>query len=247
MKPYYEHAGITIWHGDCREILPTLPPVDLVLTDPPYSEATHAGARSSSDRGPKGGFVAIDFDSTDAAFIRHVLGMISCRRWCIAFIDWRHALPLETDPPRGMEFVRLGVWTKLNPMPQLTADRPATGWESVAIFHPPGKKSWNGGGSPAVWMHGTSRYGYFGPSHHPTEKPLGLVSRILEQFYASGDVVLDPFMGSGTTLVAAKRFGLRAVGIELDEKYADIAARRLEQEVLPLEPPRPEPQQEALL
>lgn len=250
MKPYYidERAGITLYCGDCREILPTLLPVDIVLTDPPYSEKTHAGARSTSDHEPKGGHVAINFNSVDAEFVRQVLSAATVRRWCISFLDWRHALSLEQNPPDGLEFVRLGVWTKTNPMPQLTGDRPSTGWEAVAIFHPPGKKRWNGGAGPAVWMHGTTRYGYFGPSNHPTEKPVGLVARLLEQFSGPGELVLNPFAGSGTTLVASKRMGRKAIGIELAEKYAEIAAKRLEQEVFDFGPaPKPEPVQEALL
>lgn len=232
MKPYYEHAGITIYHGDCREILPSLGSVDLVLTDPPYSEKTHAGARSTSDHGPRGGIVAIDFESVDAGFVRQVLGLTKPRRWAISFIDWRHALPLEQNPPEGLEFIRLGIWTKLNPMPQLTGDRPSTGWESVAIFHPPGAKHWNGGSGPALWMHGTSRYGYFGPSSHPTQKPIGLIRLLLKQFSDEGETVLDPMMGSGTTLEAAKKSDRKAIGIEIEERYCEIAAKRLSQEVL---------------
>ena len=231
MTPYYEHAGITIYHGDCREILPTLPKVDVVLTDPPYSETTHSGARSTTDSEPKGGHIAIDFDSVEAGFLRDVFGSISVRSWCISFIDWRHALPLELEPPAGLEFIRLGVWTKMNPMPQLTADRPSTGWECLAILHPPGRKHWNGGSGPAVWTHGTSRWGYFGPSNHPTEKPLGLVLKLIGQFSDLNDLILDPFMGSGTTLVAAKQLGRKAIGIEICEAYAEIAAKRLSQEV----------------
>ncbi len=234
MKPYYDHAGITIYHGDCREILPSLPPVDLVLTDPPYSEKTHKGARSASDYGPKGGTVSINFDSCDASFIRDTFSLLKVNRWCISFLDWRHALPLEIDPPIGLEFIRLGVWTKLNPMPQLTGDRPSTGWEAIAIFHVPGKKKWNGGSGPALWMHGTSRFGYFGPSNHPTEKPLELIKKLITQFSDDEETILDPFMGSGTTLRAAKDLGRKAIGIEIEERYAEIAAKRMEQEVLPL-------------
>ena len=160
--------------------------------------------------------------------------MCRVRRWCLSFLDWHHALPLEDKPPRGLEFIRLGAWVKLNPMPQLTGDRPATGWEAIAIFHPPGKKTWNGGGGPATWMHGTSRYGNFGPSFHPTEKPVGLLAKLLRQFSDIGETVLDPFMGSGSTLRAAKDLERKAMGIEIEERYCEIAATRLAQEVLPL-------------
>jgi len=113
-------------------------------------------------------------------------------------------------------------------MPQLTGDRPGTGWEAIAIFHPPGKKRWNGGGASAVWDHGTSRHGYFGPSSHPTEKPLGLVSDIVKKFTDHGETVIDPFMGSGTTGVACARMGRKFIGIEIEERYFDIACKRVE-------------------
>ncbi len=225
-KPFYERDGITIYNGDCRGILPLLEPVDLVLTDPPYAEKTHLGART------EGGKVLVNFPSCDAAYLRDILSLCPPLRWCIVFVDWRFALPLEEVPPNGLEFVRLGIWSKLNPIPQLTGDRPAMGWEAIAILHPPGKKRWNGGGAPALWHHGTSRWGYFGPSHHPTEKPLGLMTTLVKQFSDANETILDPFMGSGTTLRAAKDLGRRAIGIEIEERYCAIAVERLRQEVL---------------
>jgi site-specific DNA-methyltransferase (adenine-specific) len=228
-----EDGSIQLYRGDCLKILPTIEAgsVDAVVTDPPYGKKTHAGARSMSKGGSRRGHNRIDFASTTAGMIRSSLGMIQPRRWCVSFIDWRHALSLEQEPPKGLEFVRLGIWSKLNPMPQLTGDRPATGWEAVAIFHAPGKKRWNGKGGPAMWFHGTSRFGYFGPSNHPTEKPLGLIEKILGQFTDEGEMIADPFMGSGTTAVACLNTGRKFIGIELDKKYFDIAVNRIEKAI----------------
>jgi len=114
-------------------------------------------------------------------------------------------------------------------MPQLTGDRPGTGWEAVCILHRTGKKKWNGGGSPAVWNHGTTRYGYFGPSNHPTEKPVQLIRQMVEQFSDPGDTVFDPFMGSGTTGVACVQTGRNFIGCEIDPKYFAIAKRRIDE------------------
>jgi len=220
-----------LYCGDCLAILPTLEAgsVDAVITDSPYSEKTHAGARSVYDYGPKGGVIAIDFPSVDASYIRQVLSVCCPRKWCISFVDWHHALPLEENPPTGLEFIRLGIWVKRNPIPQLTGDRPSTGWEAIAIFHVPGRKEWNGGSGPAVWDNGTSRWGYFGPSNHPTEKPLGLMSKLILQFTDKGDTVIDPFMGSGSTGVACMQLGRNFVGVEILPKYFKIAERRIEQ------------------
>jgi site-specific DNA-methyltransferase (adenine-specific) len=104
-----EDGSIQLYRGDCLKILPTIEAgsVDAVVTDPPYGKKTHAGARSMSKGGSRRGHNRIDFASTTAGMIRSSLGMIQPRRWCVSFIDWRHALSLEQEPPKGLEFVRL--------------------------------------------------------------------------------------------------------------------------------------------
>ena len=226
MRPYYERDGITIYHGDCREILPTLAAgsVDLVLTDPPYGDVTHEGAR-----GGNGTRTLVDFASTTSADLTDFLERLSpiCRRWFVATMEWRHISDMERRPPEGWRFVRFGIWVKPNGAPQFTGDRPATGWEGVAILHKDGgRMAWNGGGHHAVWTANKIE------GDHPTQKPLPLVSKWVGLFSDPGDLVFDPFMGSGTTLRAAKNMGRRAIGIELEERYCEIAARRLSQEVM---------------
>ena len=123
--------------------------------------------------------------------------------------------------------VRFGIWRKPDGAPQFTGDRPGTGWEAVAICHREGKKRWNGGGHHAFWSFPCAR-----GSGHPTEKPIRLFQSFVEQFSDPGETILDPFMGSGTTLRAAKDLGRKAIGIEIEEKYCEIAVKRLKQEVL---------------
>jgi site-specific DNA-methyltransferase (adenine-specific) len=222
MNPYYEEAGITIYHGDCREILPTLK-VDVCITDPPYSEVTHAGARTANSLASS----EIDFASIGQDRFTSDIIKISeqVKRWTVLTCDWRHAFMLE-----DLELlVRLGVWVKPNGAPQFTGDRPATGWEAVAVLHAAGKKRWNGGGSRAVWTFNVEH------GQHPTQKPLALVKAWVRDFSDEGETILDPFMGSGTTLVAAKDLGRKAIGIELEEKYCEIAANRLRQSVFNFE------------
>lgn len=227
MKPYYSHAGITIYHGDCREILPTLA-ADVCITDPPYNQQTHSGATTN------GGGVAhklVPFAALSDAEILDVFGKIgaSVRRWVIATVAWQHAALLNSQTPDGIRFVRLGAWVKPAPMPQLTGDRPAQGWEAVAILHRAGESlRWNGGGKAAVFRQGATNT----RALWPTEKPIALVREFLSLFAESGDVILDPFIGSGTTLVAAKDAGHHAIGIDLEERACEIAAKRLAQEVL---------------
>lgn len=230
MKPYYEDSasGIVIYHGDAREVLPTLEPVDLVLTDPPFSANTHSNAKTN--RGMGTGVKAIAFDSMDVYAIGSVLSSLGelTSGWLIASLDWRHIAKFEFDPPSGLRLMRFGVWVKPNPMPQISADRPAQGWEGIAYFHRDDKKpSWFGGG-----CHGNFTLPVAQEFNHPTEKPLAMARTLIDRFCEEGSLVLDPFMGSGTTLRAAKDLGRRAIGIEIEERYCEIAAKRLEQMVL---------------
>lgn len=242
MRAYYSHAGVTIYHGDCLELLPTLEQVDHVITDPPYSEHTHAkqwiGAALTSAGKPrvatahKGlGFDALTAE-VQAAFCVQAARL--ARRWTLAFCDlesvwlWREAVR-----EAGLDYVRALIWDKVDGAPQFTGDRPAAGAEAIIASHQSGRKAWNGGGRRNVLRHAVN--GERGPKPHPSTKPEPLMAELITLFSDSGEMVLDPFMGSGTTLVAAKRLGRQAIGIEREEKYCEIAAKRLSQEALPLE------------
>ena len=120
--------------------------------------------------------------------------------------------------------MRFGLWVKPNYPPQISGDRPATGWEAVAILHRQGKKQWNGGGHCAVWQDTNALQNQ---KEHPTQKPISLYSKWIELFTNPGDTVLDPFMGSGTTGVACMKLGRNFIGIEKDAGYFKIAERRI--------------------
>jgi site-specific DNA-methyltransferase (adenine-specific) len=206
----------TLYLADCREVMPTLSGIDIILTDPPYAEATHNGARSVKKL--DSGF--IDFDCISA---EEFLGLCRrsvelARRWVVMTCEWRHAAKLEEG---GLPLVRLGVWIKPNGAPQFTGDRPAMGWEAVAILHREGRKHWNGGGHHAVWMHPRTE------GEHPTQKPLKLLCDWVRLFSDPGEMVFDPCMGSGTTGVACARMGRRFIGIEVRPDYFEIACRRI--------------------
>ena len=148
-------------------------------------------------------------------------------RWAVIFSDaeslhrWRNAID-----EAGMRYVRTGAWVKPDPMPQMSGDRPSVGFEPCTIAHARGPMRWNGGGRPAVWTYNTVK-GRSRPDH-PCPKPLHLMRRLVYEFTDFGETILDPFCGSGTTLVAAKEYGCKAIGIELDEGWCEGAARRLE-------------------
>lgn len=229
IEPYYSQDGITIYLGDCQSVMHEIGTVDHVITDPPYSATTHAGARTLKDLDV--GLVTFDsIDEIELMTAFATAGAIA-RRWIIATVDWRHMNALESvnaEEHAFLRFVRFGVWVKPNGAPQFSGDRPATGWEAVAIMHSlnTGQMRWNGGGKHAVWTFPRI------VGEHPTEKPYKLARALVADFTEPGDLILDPFMGSGTTLRAAKDLGRRAIGIELNERYCEIAVERLRQGVL---------------
>jgi len=209
----FEIGNATLYLGDCMDILPTLDKVDAVITDPPYDAKTHNGHLSNAaDRQELGFSMLEDFGGMVDSLVA------KSERWVLMTCATSHALEAQQRD----DFIRLGVWIKPNGAPQFTGDRPGTGWEAVAIFHRKGRKQWNGGGHHAVWTHNIES------GMHPTQKPIGLVSRWVEQFTNAKEVILDPFMGSGTTGVAAVQMGRKFIGIEREPKYFEIACKRIE-------------------
>lgn len=234
-------GNATLYLGDCRDILPTLPRVDAVITDPPYSENTHKMAKTNkgSGRGTK----LITFSSFSGDEFDDVIGacLAVSEGWIVATCDYKHASRWYESE----NFVRLGAWVKPNPMPQISADRPGQGFETVLILHAGvRKKAWNRGGGAAVWT-----FPVHTGSEVPTQKPLALIESFVNDFTIPGETILDPFLGSGTTGVAAMRLGRKFIGCEVNERHFEIACRRIEdaqrQESL-FEPETPKAEQAGL-
>lgn len=216
---YYQDEWITLYHGDCRDILPDVGPVTHTITDPPYDERTHAGARTARDNGRAS---PITFPSLAIDLPAH-LGQVSAltAQWMVYFCS----LEMLGDYARvaGKRWIRAGVWNRPDGTPQRTGDRPAQGAEGIAIMHGPGRKRWNGRGKRGVWTHNVERR----ERVHPTQKPVSLMIELLKDFALPGDTILDPFAGSGTTLLAARVLGMHAVGIEIDRAYCDAVVNRI--------------------
>jgi site-specific DNA-methyltransferase (adenine-specific) len=210
MTPYYEHGGITIYHGDCREILPEVWfGVDLVLTDPPYGIARFEkgfGYTRFKGHGAERDGLAWD-KRPDADLLSLVL-----RSGTNAIVWGANNFSL----PASEYFF---VWDK-----QQTVSNFASAELAYTNLKVPAK----------VFRYSIHKHNQTSTHDHPTQKPLELMKWCLS-FAPNANLVLDPFMGSGTTLVAAKEMGRRAIGIEREESYCEIAAKRLSQEVLPLE------------
>lgn len=228
MTLYYEEPGVTIYCGDCREILPRLPKVDLVLTDPPYgigeARANNAG-RSKLALSKDYGCSSWDDASPD----EWVFGLMRSRsRHQIIFGGNYFPLPPSTC---------WLVWDKLNGNNDFTDCELA--WTNLPGAVRRIQWRWQG-----MLQQDMTHKEY---RDHPTQKPLAVMRWALSQAPDDCALVLDPFMGSGSTLVAAKAMGRQAIGIEREEKYCAIAVERLRQEVLPLAPPEPEWHQEPLI
>ncbi len=206
-QPYYSHAGIEIYLGDCREILPTLGAVDLCLTDPPYNVGIKYGPGTN------------DSKSRDEFIAWATEWFKECRRIATTVLVCGQA--------RLPEYAVIEPWKWL-----------VCWWKPAAMGRSPlGFCNWE---PVAMWGKGISSGCDFikapiVPSAevdgHPCPKPLEWAKAFLALFPKT-ETVLDPFSGSGTTLVAAKHFGIRAIGIEIEERYCEIAAKRLAQEVL---------------
>lgn len=212
LKPYYEHGGITIFHGDCRDILPHLEPVDLVLTDPPYGIGEARGknkSRSNMARSKDYGFSSWDDAPPDQETILNVISKGSHSiLWGGNYFSGLPPSPcwLVWDKDNGAnDFADCELaWTNMEKAVRKIKFR----WAGMLQQDMKNKE--------VRW--------------HPTQKPVPVISWALQ--LGGGQTVLDPFMGSGTTLRAAKDLGRKAIGIEIEEKYCEIAVKRLAQEVL---------------
>jgi len=213
MKPYYEHAGITIYHGDCREVLPTIGDGAAVLlhTDPPFGVGNFVQTSGRiMGRGENRGRAVSWNDSTPPPEVFAEMRRVSAHRiiWGANFFN------CFEDNGGAI------VWIKEQSMPNFSkADIAAcTHFKKTETVTFP-------------WTNFTAARQ--AQTDHPCERPIALYHWALNYIPpARSGLVLDPFMGSGTTLVAAKNLGRKAIGIEIEERYCEIAAKRLAQEVL---------------
>ena len=220
MKPYYEHAGITIYHGSALQVLDKFdgdrdqPLFDLLLTDPPYGIGEARGKnKSRSNLAEARDYGVSSWDDAPANEAIALARRLS--HWQIVF---------------GGNYYDLGptkcwlVWDKENGESDFADCELA--WTNFEKAIRRFRYRWAG----MLQEPGVAREF----REHPTQKPEAVMRWALSHAPESTRTVLDPFMGSGTTLVAAKRLGKIATGIEREERYCEIAARRLSQEALPL-------------
>ena len=244
MKPYYqdEKAGITIYHGDCKEILPQISG-DIVVTSPPYNTLpiAHKSSGMHTDR-PSGvnAWIKSAINSYPDSrpegeyqmWLREIIALCLTRVQGLVWVNHkvRYRDGVAIHPLRFLPFPLFAevIWDRHGSL-AFNCKRYAPSHEGLFAF---GKSHyWDDINNKmlTVW-----RLGYdHDPNDHPCAHPKEIAGRPIISSCPPGGVVLDPFMGSGTTLRAAKDLGRRAIGIELEEKYCEIAVKRLAQEVLP--------------
>lgn len=245
MKPYYEQDGITIYHGDCMEVMPTLGQFDLAFTSPPYNMncPTKPGGGFAAPKGEagkwSGGALADGYaDHGDAMpmdeyedWQRHVLTELWEHTSGAIFYNHKPRpwlgevwLPLRLNPDLPLR--QIITWARAGGI-NFSPSHFVPTYEWILVFARPEwrLRSKEASGAGDLW-----RVAQESGTPHPAPFPVALPARAIEA--AAPSSVIDPFMGSGTTLRAAKDAGIPATGIELSERYCEIAAKRLAQGVL---------------
>lgn len=226
-QPFYARDRMTIWNGDCLDVLPTLPMVDAVITDPPYM----IGISSVGDPDAKCGTWADAMNAATwfAEWYSLCWGRIRDTGYMATFCNWRtmptvmRALAMKFIPATSCV-----VWHKQwLGTAYKNAFRPT--YELIVVSAKPNAEIADRCQSDVIEQ--TWRAGQCG-TWHPAEKPQPLVERLIGHLTPEGGRVLDPFMGSGTTLIAAKSLGREAIGIEIEQRHCESAVARLRQGVL---------------
>ena len=211
-KPYYETELGRLYHGDCLEIMPMLEPVDLVLTDPPYGMQYHSGYYKYGNPHKK-----IEGDERFPAELIATFKMMA-QKAVFCFCRWDNLN--EVEKPKS--FI---VWVKNNWSAGDLKNACGRMWEGI-LFYPLENHKFK------RRMPDVIDFKRIPPTeiYHPTQKPVLLIDWLLAHTTEKNDMILDPFIGSGTTAVACERLNRRWIGIEIEEKYCEIAAKRIEKE-----------------
>jgi site-specific DNA-methyltransferase (adenine-specific) len=234
MRLYYEDRWVKIIHGNCREILPTLDiKVDLVLTDPPYEQDNHGGGVSDlAQRKLNKAYIDFVSDSFDMEPIFTNFERISKSINFVIFCSNKQVSSIMRYWEDKGYSVTLLVWDKPNPIP-FGNGKYISNIEFMVYIRGTNSPYNNIGYNEQLK---TFRYGVPSTKQrlHPTEKPIALIERLIRIHSNENNLILDPFLGSGTTCLASKNLGRQSLGIEIEEKFCEIAAKRCSQEVMEL-------------
>lgn len=218
-EPYYQDEHVTLYNADCREVLPLLPKADLLLTDPPYEMvATGGGIGNQRD------YMHAIEGFTDCGFDVELLDLAD--NW-VCFCA-KTQLPSLIQKASAMPRWMLVTWNKPNPNPTpLCNGNYLPDTEYILHGCQPKRIFGNFRDKSRFILYPAQQHNL-----HPNEKPVPVIAKMMAVGSQEGELVIDPFAGSGTTLVVARDYGRRAIGIEREERYCEIAAKRLRQKVL---------------
>ena len=223
MKPYYKENGITIYNADCREVIPCLEPVDAVVTDPPYGVnlgAADTGQERESNRQSYTMFADTPEYLTDVTVPAFKMALSIAKR-AVVTPGNRNAFAY----PRPDD---IGTWYH-----PAGSGRGKWGFvlaHLILYYGPDPRGGQLATASSVLWRDNLSVSKF--RSIHPCPKPIKFAKWLVQKASLEGETILDPFMGIGTTLCAAKDLGRNAIGIDIEERYCEEAANRLRQEVL---------------
>jgi DNA modification methylase len=220
MKPYYQDDAVTLYHGDCREVVPGLGRFDLLLTDPPYELQATGGGIGAARK-----YLADIDGRIDSGFDMSLLDVFE--NW-VVFCSKRQLVRLLQKAESKVW--SLVTWNKPNPTP-LCAGNYLPDTEYIVHAYKSGRLFGEYNDKSRFIVHPSEHTEF----NHPTVKPIAVVAKMIRLGTQSGETILDPFAGSGTTGRAAKDLGRKCVLIEREERYCEIAAKRMRQEVLALD------------
>ncbi len=234
IKPYWVGKNATLYHRDCLEVLPELEPnsVDAIITDPPYN-ISRPNNFSSMKR--YNSYEGIDFAEWDHGFdlVAWLVPAVIAMRDPSSIVVWNSWQNLSTIAEYleelGLSAKRVIVWRKTNPMPT-NRDRMFTSSFEFAIWATKGSK-WTFNRRTDTYETGYFEYPNNNFPQHPTAKPVGLFKELVEILTNPGDIVLDPFIGSGTTGIACVQTNRAFVGIDIEEEYCKITEQRVQEEM----------------
>jgi len=222
MRPYYETKLGAIYHGDCRDMLPSLHNIDLVLTDPPYDIHAGFGGGAFGKRAHlvnTGGF-------TDGGCDYSFLDLFD--NWfCFCSLAQLSSLLLRANSKDRMNLL---TWCKPNPVPTCNNK-----------YLPDVEYVVHGFSKGRLFGNYYDKSSFFNTpcgskkTDHPNEKPVSLIHKLVKLGSLRSEIILDPFLGSGTTAVACEQLRRRWVGIELSEEHCETSARRIEKEIAQLD------------
>lgn len=233
MKPYFQEGSCTIFRGDARDVLPELTGIDHIITDPPYSRRTHEGHRAGTDGNDGSTRLVLDYEflSAGECSLYAELFAAACSGWIVWMTD-------HTLAPTISDALELHDRYVFAPLPffapgsrvRLAGDGPSSWTDWIIVSRTAKLSRW--GTLPGGYVAGRGKE--WNDKQWMGGKPSALMGMLVRDYSRQGELVCDPFMGAGTTLLAARDQGRRAIGIDIAEEACEVAATRLSQSVMAL-------------